>query len=74
MTELCEKHAELHDVLCNGSNRKILVHNKKHTDPHVEVNCMNVSTREKSIHLGNVLSTSEQYVYLYHSQFTFSFP
>ena len=31
---------------CNGSNCKILAYNKKDTDPHVEVNCRNVSTRE----------------------------
>ena len=54
-------------MFLNGSKRKILVYNKNGTDPHVEVNCMNVSICEKSIHLRNVLSTTNKYKMVFHS-------
>ena len=59
MIEVCEKYAKLHDVLLNGSKSKLLVYNKKDADPHFEINCTDVSTCEKTMHLGNVLSTLE---------------
>ena len=58
---MCEKYAKLHDVLFNGSKSKILVYNKKDADPHVEINGTDVSTGEKTMHLGNVLSTTNRY-------------
>ena len=59
--EVCEKYAKLHDVLFNGSKSKQLVYNKKDADPHFEINGTDVSTCEKTIHLGNVLSTTYKY-------------
>ena len=59
--EVCEKYAKLHDVLLNGSKSKTLVYNKKDADPHCEINGTDVSTCEKTIHLGNVLSTTNKY-------------
>ena len=35
-----------------------MVYNKKDADPHCEINGTDVSTCEKTIHLGNVLSTT----------------
>ena len=61
MIEVCEQYARLHDVLFNGSKSKLLVYNKKDTDPHFEINGTDVSTCEKTIHLGNVLSTTDKY-------------
>ena len=57
--EKCEKYARLHDVLFNGSKSKILVYIKKDADPHFEINSTDVSTCEKTIHLGNVLSITK---------------
>ena len=48
-------------MLFNGSKSKLLVYNKKDTDPHFEINGEDVSTYEKTIHLGNVLSTTNQH-------------
>ena len=59
--EMCEKYAKLHDVLFNGSKSKLLVYNKKDADPHFEINSTDVSTCEKAIHLGNVLSRTDKY-------------
>ena len=59
--EVCEKYPKLHDVLFNESKCKIFVYNKKDADPHFEINGTDVSTCEKTIHLGNVLSTTNQY-------------
>ena len=42
-------------MLFNGSKSKLLVYNKKDADPHFEINGTDVSTCEKTIHLGNVL-------------------
>ena len=39
---------------------KLLVYNKKDADPHFEINGTDVS-RKKTIHLGNVLSTTDKY-------------
>ena len=61
MIEVCEKYAKLHDVLFNGSKSKLLVYNKKDANPHFEINGTDVSTCEKTIHLGNVLSTTDKY-------------
>ena len=61
MIEVCEKYAKLHGVLFNGSKSKLLVYNKKDADPHCEINGTDVSTCEKTIHLGNVLSTTDKY-------------
>ena len=55
------KYAKLHDVLFNGSKRKLLVYNKKDADPHCEINGTDVSICEKTIYLGNVLSTTDKY-------------
>ena len=54
--EVCEKYAKLHDVLFSGSKSKLLVYNKKDADPHCEINGIDISTCEKTIHLGNVLT------------------
>ena len=59
--EVCEKHAKLYDVLFNGSKSKLLVYNKKDADPLFEINGTDVTTCEKTIHLGNVLSTTDKY-------------
>ena len=48
-------------MLFNGSNSKLLVYNKKNADPHFEINDTDVSTGKKTIHLGNVLSTTDKY-------------
>ena len=61
MIEVCEKYAKLHDVLFNGSKSKLLVYNKKDADIHFEINGTDVSTCKKTIHLGNVLSTTNKY-------------
>ena len=61
MIEVCEKYTKLHDVLFNGSKSKLLVYNKKDVDPHFEINGTDVSTCEKSMHLGNILSTTDKY-------------
>ena len=37
------------------------MYNKKDVDPHFEINATDVSTREKTIHLGSVLSTTNNY-------------
>ena len=37
------------------------MYNKKDADPHFEINGTDVSTCEKTIHLGNVLSTTVKY-------------
>ena len=37
------------------------MYNKKDADPHFEINGTDVSTCEKTIHLGNVLSTTNKY-------------
>ena len=58
---MCEKYAKLHDVLFNGSKSKLLVYNKKDADPHCEIICTDISTCEKTIHLGNVPSTTDKY-------------
>ena len=61
MIEVCEKHAKLHDVLFNGSTSKLLVYSKKDADPHFEINSTDVSTCKKTMHLGNVLITTDKY-------------
>ena len=61
MIEVCKKYVKRHDVLLNGSNSKICVYNKKDTDPHFEINGTYISTCEKTIHLGNVLSITNKY-------------
>ena len=48
-------------MLRNGSKSKILEYNKKDANPHFEINCTDVSTCEKTIHLRNVLSTTNKY-------------
>ena len=48
-------------VLFNWSKIKLLVYNKKDADPHCEINGTDVSTCEKTVHLGNVLSTIDKY-------------
>ena len=48
-------------MLFNESKNKLLVYNKKDADPHFEINGTEVSTCEKTIHLGNVLSTTDKY-------------
>ena len=53
MIKVCEKYTKLHDVLFNGSKIKILVYNKKDADMHFRINGTDVSTCEKTIHLGN---------------------
>ena len=37
------------------------MYNKKNADPHFEINDTDVSTCEKTIHLGNVLSKTDNY-------------
>ena len=61
MIEVCVKYDKLHDVLFNGSESKLLVYNKNDADPHFEINGTDVSTCEKTIHLGNILSTTDKY-------------
>ena len=63
--EVCEKYVNLHDVLFNGSKSKILVYDKKDADPRFEINGADVSTCEKTIHLRNALSTTDQYEMLF---------
>ena len=72
MTEVCEKYVKLHDVLFNGSKNKLLVYNKKDADPHCEINGTDVSTCEKTIHLGNVLSTTNKYEMVFDDIKTFN--
>ena len=60
MIEVCEKYAKLQDVLLNGSKSKLIVYNKKDADPHFEINGTDVSTCEQTLHLGNVLSTTDK--------------
>ena len=72
MIEVCEKYAKLHDVLFNGSKSKLLVYNKKDGDPHCEINGTDVSTCEKTIHLGNVLSTTNKYEMVFDGIKTFN--
>ena len=45
----------------DGSKSKILVYNKNYADPHFEMNGMDVSTCEKTIHLRNVLRTTNMF-------------
>ena len=40
---------------------------KKDADPHFEINGTDVSTCEKSMHLGNVLSTTDKYEMVFDS-------
>ena len=47
--------------ICIYIYSKLLVHNKKDADPHFQINSTDVSTCEKTIHLGNVLSTTDKY-------------
>ena len=72
MIEVCAKYAKLHDVLFNGSKSKLLVYNKKDADPHCEINGTDVSTCEKTIHLGNVLSTTDKYEMVFDGIKTFN--
>ena len=62
---ICQKdiqqYDKLHDVLSNLSKSKLLVYNKKDADLHVEINGTDFSTREKTIHLGNVVSITDKY-------------
>ena len=48
-------------MLLNGSKSKLLVYNKKDADTYFEINGTDVSTCEKTIHLGNVFSTTDKY-------------
>ena len=48
-------------MLFNGSKSKLFVYNKKDADPHCEINGTDVSTCEKTIHLGNVLCPTDKY-------------
>ena len=57
MIEVREKHY----VFFNGSKSKILVYNTKDADMHFEINGTDVLTCEKTIHLENVLGTTNQY-------------
>ena len=48
-------------MLFNWSTSKLLVYNKNVADQHFEINGTDVSTCEKTIHLGNILSTTDKY-------------
>ena len=58
--EVCEKYAKLQDVLFNESKSKLFVYNKKDSGPHFEINGTDVSICVKTLHLGNVLSTTDK--------------
>ena len=57
MIDICEKYADLHDIIFNGIKSKVLVYNKKVTDPHFKVNGNDVPNCETAAYLGTVLST-----------------
>ena len=59
-------------MLFNGSKSKLLVYIKKDADPHCEINGTDVSTCEKTIHLGNVLSTTDKYEMVFDGIKTFN--
>ena len=48
-------------MCCLMCQSKLLVYNKKDGVPHFVINGTDVSTCEKTIHLGNVLSTTNMY-------------
>ena len=48
-------------MLFNGTKRKPLVYSSKDADPRFEINGTDVSTCEKTIHLGNILSITNKY-------------
>ena len=68
-----KKYAIQHDVLFNGSKSKIFMYNKKDADPHFEINGTDVSTCEKTIHLGNVLSIISKYEMVFSGIKTFNY-
>ena len=72
MIEVCEKYAKLHDVLFDASKIKLVVYNQKDADPHFEINGSDDSTCQKTIHLGNVLSTTYKYEMVYDGIKTFN--
>ena len=45
----------------NGPKSKLLLYNKKDADPHFYINGTYISSCEKTIYLGNVLSTTDKY-------------
>ena len=57
MIDICEKYADLHDIIFNGIKSKVLVYNKKVTDPHFKLNGNDVPNCETAVYLGTVLST-----------------
>ena len=48
------------------------MYNKKDADPHCEINGTDVSACEKTIHLGNVLSTTDKYEMVFDGIKTFN--
>ena len=61
MIDICEKYADLHDIIFNGIKSKVLVYNKKVTDPHFKVNGNDVPNCETAVYLGTVLSTRNNF-------------
>ena len=62
MIDICEKYADLHDIIFNGTKSKVLVYyNKKVTDPHFKVNGNDVPNCETAVYLGTVLSTRNNF-------------
>ena len=47
--------------MCCLKGQKVFVCNKKDDDPHFETNGKDVSTCEKTIHLGNILCTTDKH-------------